>query len=368
MIKIHPKFATSLTLIDNLKFFCSKDNMLVCAECARSYHLGHMTNLRSITSILQAQIPLYLDIKQKAEFLKEIFKPSEKIENFIKDKLNKDFEGFLDELNKYKSSWIKENYERIISMYPNMLVDAKKWEEESEEANNFAELIVNAEDSYEKILEYAENDKNITGDEILSMIQPEMFNSKFEEIATLIDKRTKLVEIKPTLLDKNLLQNIFKYDIHSDKYGVHLKYPIEQLSNFKAVYSYPYSHETTLNELSEIRDKNRNTIICVGARYKEEKTLALCGCGDIEEVFKQTEGQYTSHEHRGVWWYMLLGKSFGFSAVQNVDLNYADHLTDYGNQRLSWYITGSNGGFRAGQATSLNDNTQWNKLIYLANK
>ena len=152
---------------------------------------------------------------------------------------------------------------------------------------------------------------------------------------------------------------------HEDYYGIHLNYRIDTFKAFELVYSYKYSHYTTLSELTTIRDNNLGKLVCVGARYKDAEELSLVACGDIEQVFTPTSGHTTAHLHEGVWWYMCPNRSFGFSFVKEIDLQSADYEpTTYKNMRLSWHLMGQ-GGYRAGEAIHLNGNNAWYKIIYV---
>ena len=153
---------------------------------------------------------------------------------------------------------------------------------------------------------------------------------------------------------------------HEDYYGIHLNYRIDTFKAFELVYSYKYSHYTTLSELTTIRDNNLGKLVCVGARYKDAEELSLVACGDIEQVFTQTSGDTTAHLHEGVWWYMWDRYSFGFSFVKEIYLRTADtKATTYNNMRLSWHLVGHDGGWRAGEIESLNKDNDWYKIIYV---
>ena len=71
-----------------------------------------------------------------------------------------------------------------------------------------------------------------------------------------------------------------------------------------------------------------------------------------------------TNEANGVYWYFAEDRAFGFSRVPEVHLGSADVLgSGYGRRprdedgkyRLSWHVTGEDGGWRAGQHTDVDE-------------
>eukprot|EP01036_Dinobryon_divergens_P039147 gene39147-51535_t len=63
----------------------------------------------------------------------------------------------------------------------------------------------------------------------------------------------------------------------------------------------------------------------------------------------------------GVYWYRNPLFSFGFADSESISLSPADAIP--GDSRLSWHLTGVDGGYRAGNIMSLNVDNTWQKNI-----
>eukprot|EP00927_Polykrikos_kofoidii_P003149 TRINITY_DN11245_c0_g1_i3.p1 TRINITY_DN11245_c0_g1~~TRINITY_DN11245_c0_g1_i3.p1 ORF type:complete len:1402 (+),score=136.92 TRINITY_DN11245_c0_g1_i3:73-4206(+) len=81
-------------------------------------------------------------------------------------------------------------------------------------------------------------------------------------------------------------------------------------------YEEPYSHATTLSDLSSI--PQIASLVFVGARASDGH-IALGAWGKREHVLHQTADNIT-HLADNVWWYLKDGLSFGFSARKTVEL------------------------------------------------
>ena len=55
-----------------------------------------------------------------------------------------------------------------------------------------------------------------------------------------------------------------------------------------------------------------------------------------------------------VWWYNTAKQSFGYSPTQEWIQHQIDSSFKQGGFRLSWFLTGTAGGYRAGDERSLN--------------
>ena len=69
--------------------------------------------------------------------------------------------------------------------------------------------------------------------------------------------------------------------------------------------------------------------------------------------------------HENTWWYFTRSKSVGFSESQIINQFQADELDLQKNSRLSWHLTETIGGFRAGNLTYLNDDTTVLKYAFI---
>jgi hypothetical protein len=64
----------------------------------------------------------------------------------------------------------------------------------------------------------------------------------------------------------------------------------------------------------------------------------------------------------GAYWYRYSGYSFGFAGNQSINLGSADTNSINPTERLSWHLH-SSGGWRIGELTNLNSNSQYYKII-----
>ena len=97
----------------------------------------------------------------------------------------------------------------------------------------------------------------------------------------------------------------------------------------------------------------------LGARYRPGCTLPssctsctscfkVAAIGDYDSVFEETTSTSEAVLNKGTYWYFYPGKSMGFAPATTVNLNSAD-VYDMGSAtRLSWYLDGGGGGYRAG--------------------
>ena len=163
--------------------------------------------------------------------------------------------------------------------------------------------------------------------------------------------------------DKERRLNYYSKNIHEDLL-------ITDLLNagFTTVYNKSYGHKSTKEELLNIKyniGKNKSLPICVGALRKEREELALAACGLLDEVFALTRLQYKARYTRGVYWYFLIGKSFGFAPSHKITMKYGTDVEDDGEElRMSWKIDGKNGGWRVGEEDQIYTN-EWRKIIFI---
>ena len=79
-------------------------------------------------------------------------------------------------------------------------------------------------------------------------------------------------------------------------------------------------------------------------------------------MFQSTYSKSIAHFNNGLYWYNVYGNSFGFSPVENVNLNSADvENDDQSEYRLSWHIDQGIGGYRAGD---MYPSGEYYKVIY----
>ena len=168
--------------------------------------------------------------------------------------------------------------------------------------------------------------------------------------------------------------------------GIRLNYPCDPLSgpaqgNWVLAYNQPYSDVTTASDIIQSSYSTTDyPVMCVAAyatSYASNATLIACGPRASVAAYTYSTStaiyQASPGGDSGAYWYFYSGYSFGFSPSSSISLNEADTMdsncdTDDdvdGSQRLSWYIDGSAGGYRAGCTTSLNSNYVWYKKIFV---
>ena len=148
---------------------------------------------------------------------------------------------------------------------------------------------------------------------------------------------------------------------------------------WQTIHDVPYSDDTDDDALEQ-RCKDFKLLL-VGARRAEDTAFTLCAIAPPAVVFRKTTGNDT-HEHQGVHWYRSANdwydsddddkQAMGFAASAEIDCSAADTTNIYGSdaegkadgeRRLSWHLGANGGGWRAGLATDLDNDTEWHKVI-----
>jgi hypothetical protein len=184
---------------------------------------------------------------------------------------------------------------------------------------------------------------------------------KFNEQNRIIKNQTKIVlSQQDQLFEINekqsliltLLDRIIKFNIQDYILTSNIKIDELFIQGFQTVYDQLYSHNTTENELNDVKSKcNKDSIICIGGADSNNKLL-LVSCGLCLNILTAT----TPNQPRlvnGAWWYFTPGKSFGFAPNSTINQDRADNFgckyKGYCDdpKRLSWDLDGT-GGWRLG--------------------
>ena len=111
--------------------------------------------------------------------------------------------------------------------------------------------------------------------------------------------------------------------------------------------------------------------VILSAKAADSTTILLAAAAPTAQVFTQTV-QNTPQLINGTYWYYTLGisitdvgGSIGFAPTPSINQNAAD--IEEGGQRLSWHVTGTEGGYRIGTITGLNDATDYLKQVWTWN-
>ena len=136
------------------------------------------------------------------------------------------------------------------------------------------------------------------------------------------------------------------------------------MHGYSLVYNMTYSWPSVNTEINTVRSQCRSSSsLCVAGGDMNGKILlmACANCFDATAVTNSLEPALSA----GVWWYNTPGLSFGFAPAWQITQNPTDTTVVGGENRLSWDLTTTSGGFRLGTLTALNSSTIYRKLIYL---
>ena len=124
-------------------------------------------------------------------------------------------------------------------------------------------------------------------------------------------------------------------------------------------YDESYDHVTKVTDLTSVPTSAK--YIFVGAR-NPSGAITIGASGARDAVLTATK-RNMPHEDNGVYWYLTDNYSFGFAPNASIRQHKAD--STLGCDRLSWHLTSTNGGYRAGGdnigQSSMSD---WRKLVY----
>jgi hypothetical protein len=157
---------------------------------------------------------------------------------------------------------------------------------------------------------------------------------------------------------------------------------MSSLGSFKVCIDRPYSYPLSPAQLMACAT-DPDQLVVVGAKSSASaSTLAVMAVARAADAFMPTYSRTVAHYANGAYWYYLntTSKSFGFSDVSAVNLKPSDAMcSGYGGNgqggpgtgpcegscenKLSWHVR--YGGWRAGCADFLNDNTVWRKVVYI---
>jgi hypothetical protein len=117
---------------------------------------------------------------------------------------------------------------------------------------------------------------------------------------------------------------------------------------FSVIYNYTYEHNTTTQEINDIRNNcSESNILCMGGLDITNNVLLVVACGCCLDVLSVTVGNQTQL-HNGVYWYNTPTYSIGFAPNSTIIQTYADQFDLGNNQRVSWHLDLGIGGYRVG--------------------
>ncbi|CAF4264137.1 unnamed protein product [Rotaria socialis] len=130
-------------------------------------------------------------------------------------------------------------------------------------------------------------------------------------------------------------------------------------NDWTLLYNKPYNHSTTSTELKAVADQCYSDRVVVGAMENENSAILNVAAVGPTRVLYLNVSSETPEEIENVLWYLESGRTFGFRPTDN-DPNEPPKSELF----LGWYVDVNYGGWRAGKATNLYQNSKWRKIIY----
>lgn len=147
--------------------------------------------------------------------------------------------------------------------------------------------------------------------------------------------------------------------------GIQYNVPLLSQPQCRVCIDMPYSDGPTPTDIENC--KSQGSFIAFAAKDNSNPNRLSLVAGLFSADMNQTSSHSTAAgPFNGAYWYFFPGNSVGFAGAQDIALNSADTVGTMCETRPSWHLAGNgvgNGGWRAGCATGLNDNS-WRKVIY----
>jgi hypothetical protein len=191
---------------------------------------------------------------------------------------------------------------------------------------------------------------------MLEEIKKEIIEAVIRNISLEINSRLEEMEARLSALNCSTNNTSSAIELSWQIYE-NLQIP---LTGWLLVFDQPYSHKTRIDDLNQIDGICHNEVL-VGATYNGSIILAAVGPASVLTLNTMWN---RSQQFGQVYWYRTEGKSFGFSPTITIRQTSADNEDLDSPLRLSWLLDQNMGGYRAGVARSLADNTLWHKIIY----
>ncbi|KAH3732907.1 Cell surface protein [Pelomyxa schiedti] len=170
----------------------------------------------------------------------------------------------------------------------------------------------------------------------------------------LLEQNRKLKEqlAKATVDIQYVIGRMPPYPWNVGQSGVMANVPAEVLSGWNVHYKQPYKHCTKASDI----DPGQGEWMLVAAQDVATGVLVLAAVGKRSVVCQRSTSLTEAGVcHRGVWWYFVEGKSFGFTSTRAIQLSPADICEAAPHNRLSWHIEGSQDEAGVSQPTPLVD-------------
>jgi len=146
--------------------------------------------------------------------------------------------------------------------------------------------------------------------------------------------------------------------------GIRTDVKISDMYGWTLFFCKPYSHPTTMEDFRS--HALGSSILLLAARRTGADHLAVAAMGNADVITAERD-EDTTRLHNGVHWYCRRTISVGFAPSEVVALRFADVHDWSCPLRLSWLLDG-NGGWRAGNACYLPNSSEWEKVMFFANR
>jgi hypothetical protein len=133
------------------------------------------------------------------------------------------------------------------------------------------------------------------------------------------------------------------------------------------LYNVTYATVTTTSDVNGWRTAAGADYIFMGGTDAAGNVL-LGASGLASEVLAPTASTSIAHpaSSSALYWYSVSGSSIGFSPNSSILLIPADYGGTVPDYRLSWHLTGADGGWRLGALEGLNADTTHRKIVLAA--
>ena len=165
---------------------------------------------------------------------------------------------------------------------------------------------------------------------------------------------------------EGIVDTLSSYHLYTFE-GIRTDLPIASLNGWNQCYKTTYA-DRDANPENMVASCTSSKIM-LACRATDNDTLLVAAYANRDEVFRDTgDGGNDVHTANGVDWYFSYNYSMGFAPVgEGVMRTSADTQDQASPHRLSWHTLDHNlHGWRCGSNTSLNDSSNFEKVIYQA--
>jgi hypothetical protein len=181
------------------------------------------------------------------------------------------------------------------------------------------------------------------------------------EYATRLAELTSVVDNLEDAVETLQSYHLFTFE------GIQTNLPVDSLNGWSQCFSASYAEQNAHPE--NMVAACTGSKIMLACRQTGSDTLTVAAYANREDVFFNTgDGNNNVHTANGVDWYFSLNYSMGFAPLgEGVTRGSADVKDQSSPHRLSWHTHDTyTTGWRCGSAVWLNNNPNWEKVIFQA--